>query len=143
MRFEPIAPHTLPSDAYLAVDRRLLPGDELETARTEVEAAIGDLAPFQVDVRTGVHMWPSLIERDHPGVRGLAAAHRAATGSEPQLVHRKSTFDTGGPASLGVPTVQYGASGGDWPMGDDYVAVRDMAVEARTLAAFVADYLGG
>jgi acetylornithine deacetylase/succinyl-diaminopimelate desuccinylase-like protein len=28
VRYEPLAPHTLPSDAYISVDRRLLPGDD-------------------------------------------------------------------------------------------------------------------
>jgi acetylornithine deacetylase/succinyl-diaminopimelate desuccinylase-like protein len=87
-------------------------------------------------------MWPSLVDVDHPGVVGLAEAHRAATGEEPALVYPKSTFDAGGPASLGIPTVMYGASGGDWPTGDDYVAVRDMSTEAATMAAFITSYLG-
>jgi acetylornithine deacetylase/succinyl-diaminopimelate desuccinylase-like protein len=141
VRYEPVLPHTLPSDAYLTVDRRLLPGDDLETARREVENAIGDMGPYVVTVHAGVHMWPALVDPAHDGVLALAAAHRAAAGEDAATVHGQGSFDAGGPGRLGIPTVMYGAKGGDWPAGDDYVAVDDVATEARTLAGFILAYL--
>ena len=73
-----MAPHTLPSDAYLTVDRRLLPGDDLAVAEEEVRNVIGDLSPYEVTVERSVHMWPALVDPDDPGVQALRAAHLEA-----------------------------------------------------------------
>jgi acetylornithine deacetylase/succinyl-diaminopimelate desuccinylase-like protein len=142
IRYEPLLPHTIPSDAFLTVDRRMLPGDDPDVARREIEDALGDMSPWDVDVRKGVHMWPALVDPAHPGVTTLAEAHAAVTGSQAATVYGQGSFDAGGPGRLGIPTVMYGVKGGDWPAGDDYVAVDDVVVEAQALANFVVSYLG-
>jgi hypothetical protein len=53
----------------------------------------------------------------------------------------QGTFDAGGPCALGVPTVMFGASGGVWPTGVDYVTVSDVETEARVLARLILDQL--
>lgn len=137
MRFSPLAPHTLPSEAELIVDRRLLPGDEPDAAAEEVRRAIGDLAPYRVSVEPGVCMLPALVDPDHPGVAALQEAHRAVLGRAADVVYGQGTFDAGGPCRLGVPTVMYGASGGVWPVGDDFVPISQVVAEARVLATLV------
>jgi acetylornithine deacetylase/succinyl-diaminopimelate desuccinylase-like protein len=142
VRFEPVLPHTLPSDAWVTVDRRMLPGDDPEEARREIEEALAGIEPWEVTVRAGVHMWPALVEPDDPGVAALAAAHEAVAGNAAALVYGRGSFDAGGPCRLGIPTVMYGVKGGDWPAGDDWVAIDDVLVEANTLAAFVIAFAG-
>jgi acetylornithine deacetylase/succinyl-diaminopimelate desuccinylase-like protein len=141
IRYEPIAPHTLPSDAYLTVDRRLLPGDDPDAATAEVRAAIGDLAPYRVTVERGVYMLPALVDRELPGVRALQAANLAVRGREADTFYGGGTFDAGGPCARGVPTVMYGASGGVWPVGPDFVAISAVETEARVLAHLILDQL--
>jgi acetylornithine deacetylase/succinyl-diaminopimelate desuccinylase-like protein len=142
IRYEPVAPHTLPSDAFLTVDRRLLPGDGLDVATEEVRRAIGDLSPYGVEVSTGVCMWPALVDPDHPGVEALKSAHREVVGHEVEVVYGQGTFDAGGPCRLGVPTVMYGATGGVWPTGADFVAISAVEAEARVLARLILSELG-
>jgi acetylornithine deacetylase/succinyl-diaminopimelate desuccinylase-like protein len=137
LRFEPVAPHTLPSDAFMTFDRRLLPGDDPDEAVGEIRQAIGDLSPYQLDVSSGPVMLPWIVERDQPGVAALAAAHVAVHGQEPGFVYRTGTFDAGGPAARGIPTVMYGTARGDFPVGTDAVTVRDAVDEARVLARFI------
>lgn len=137
MRFSPLAPHTLPSDADLTVDRRLLPGDDPGQAAEEVRRAIGDLSPYEVTVEAGVCMLPALVDPGDPGVGALTEAHRAVVGSPPRVVYGQGTFDAGGPCRLGVPTVMYGASGGVYPVGDDFVPISQAVTEARVLATLV------
>jgi acetylornithine deacetylase/succinyl-diaminopimelate desuccinylase-like protein len=137
IRYEPMAPHTLPSDAYLTVDRRLLPGDQPADAVEEIARAIGDLSPFEVDVTQGSHMWPSIVHPDDAGVVALATAHRAVTGRDAETYYGQGTFDAGGPSSAGVPTVMYGAKAGVWPTGTDFVPISHVETEARVLAALV------
>jgi acetylornithine deacetylase/succinyl-diaminopimelate desuccinylase-like protein len=134
IRYEPVAPHTLPSDAYLTVDRRLLPGDDPDAAADEIRAAIGDLAPYRVTVERGVYMWPALVEPALPGVQALQAAHTVVCGAPADTFYGQGTFDAGGPCALGVPTVMYGASGGVWPLGTDFVPLAAVETEARVLA---------
>jgi acetylornithine deacetylase/succinyl-diaminopimelate desuccinylase-like protein len=142
MRLSPLAPHTLPSDADLTVDRRLLPGDDPVEAAEEIRRAIGDLSPYEVTVEPGVHMLPALVDPSDAGVRALQEAHRAVVGAPPGVVYGQGTFDAGGPCRLGVPTVMYGASGGVWPVGDDFVPISQVVTEARVLATLVLDQLG-
>ena len=81
--YEPLAPHTLPEVARIKVDRRLLPGDDLDRAVSEVRGAIGDLSPYQVTVTKGPHMLPALVDPQNPGVQALTEAHRTIYSHDP------------------------------------------------------------
>lgn len=142
IRYDPVAPHTLPGDAYLTVDRRLLPGDEIATAVLEIREAIGDLAPFSVTIEPDVFMLPALVEPDSPLVTGLSRAHRLVTGTDLETYYGMGSFDAGGPAAHGIPTVMYGASGGDGLLGADFVSISSVETEAHVLAQFIVDSLG-
>ncbi|MGH2618410.1 MAG: M20 family metallopeptidase, partial [Thermomicrobiales bacterium] len=87
IRYEPEAPHTLPSDAFITVDRRLLPGDDPTAATDEIRAAIGDLSPYRVTVSEDVHMLPALVDPEHAGVRALQTAHAVYHGQEATTRH--------------------------------------------------------
>jgi acetylornithine deacetylase/succinyl-diaminopimelate desuccinylase-like protein len=142
IRYEPVAPHTLPSDAYMAIDRRLLPGDDPAVAVEEVRAAIGDLAPYRMTVTQGVCMLPALVDPDEPGVVALADAHRAVTGSDPGRQYGQGSFDAGGPCARGVPTVMYGCGGGIGLTGVDFVPISKVTQEARVLKELIVQQLG-
>jgi acetylornithine deacetylase/succinyl-diaminopimelate desuccinylase-like protein len=87
-------------------------------------------------------MWPALVDPGDPGVRALRAAHREVTGREADVVYGQWTFDAGGPCRLGVPTVMYGATGGVWPTGADFVPISAVEAEARVLARLIVAELG-
>jgi acetylornithine deacetylase/succinyl-diaminopimelate desuccinylase-like protein len=139
--YSPLAPHTLPDTARLVVDRRLLPGDDLDEATAEVREAIGDLSPYEVTVERGVHMGPALVDPDAAIVQQLQAANRAVLGREARTYYAGGTYDAGGPASAGIPTVMFGASGGDWPLGVDFVPLSQVAAEAKIIARLILDTL--
>ena len=141
VRYAPLAPHTLPSDAWLTVDRRLLPGDEIRNAVDEIAAAIGDLSPFRVSVRPDVAMLPAVVDPNHPWVSALEQAHLRERGTTPDQLWGRGSFDAGGPCARGVPTVMYGASGGDGLLGDDFVAITDIVAEARVLGRLILEEL--
>lgn len=140
--YAPLAPHTLPETARLLVDRRLLPGDDPDQAVAEVREAIGDLAPYEVSVERGVCMLPALLEADARIVHDLQAAHRAVLGREARTFYGGGTFDLGGPMAAGIPSVMFGASGGDWPLGVDFVPISQVVAEANIIARLVLDTLG-
>jgi acetylornithine deacetylase/succinyl-diaminopimelate desuccinylase-like protein len=136
--FEPKAPHTLPGEARLTIDRRLLPGDDPAAAHEEIRAAIGDLAPYRVEVTPGVLMLPALVDRSEPGVRALQRAVAAVRGEEAPEFFKAGSYDAGGLCAAGTPAVMFGAgTSGDWPLGEDLVALADVEDEARILAELI------
>lgn len=141
VRYAPLAPHTLPSDAWLTIDRRLLPGDDPAAAVGEIEEAIGDLSPFRYIVEPDVMMLPAMVDPDIEWVSSLERAHRQESGGQPERVWGRGSFDAGGPCARGVPTVMYGASGGAGLLGDDFVVISDATVEARVLARLILEEL--
>jgi acetylornithine deacetylase/succinyl-diaminopimelate desuccinylase-like protein len=144
LAFEPLAPHTLPSDAYLTIDRRLLPGEEPESAAGEIRQHLGDMAPYGLTVEPGVFMLPALVAPDEPYVRAFQAANQIIRGHRAQEYHHGGTYDAGGTASAGIPTIMFGAA---CPVpgltGVDFVTVADMETEASVLAELVLTQLAG
>lgn len=141
MAFHPVAPHTLPAAAQLTVDRRLLPGDDPDAAVGALRDWIGDVPPYQVTVEAGEHMLPVLVDADEPGVRALTEVVRGLRPESEATFYAPGTFDAGGTASRGIPTVMFGARGGDWPLGADYLSVDDLVAEARALGALALSML--
>jgi len=95
------------------------------------------MAPYTVSVEPGVLMWPALVDPSLDWVTALRGAHRDVTGAELETVYGEGTFDAGGPCRLGVPTVMYGATGGVWPIGPDFVPISAVVAEANVLAGLI------
>jgi acetylornithine deacetylase/succinyl-diaminopimelate desuccinylase-like protein len=139
--YEPVAPHTLPAEGFVTIDRRLLPGDDPTAATGEIRDVIGDLSPYRVTVEADVVMLPALVDPDHPGVQALQAAHAAERGAAAETIYLQGTFDAGWGCSIGIPTVMYGAGEGSSLLGDDFVPVSDVETEARVLTRLILDQL--
>jgi acetylornithine deacetylase/succinyl-diaminopimelate desuccinylase-like protein len=143
LAFEPLAPHTLPSDAYMTIDRRLLPGEEPAAAAGEIRQALGDMAPYELTVEPGEFMLPSLVDAGEAHVQAFQAAHKAVRGMKAEEYIHGGTYDAGGTASAGIPTIMYGAScPAPGLTGVDFVTIADMETEASVLARFALDWLG-
>lgn len=140
--YSPLAPHTLPDYAKITVDRRLLPGDDIDEVVEEVRAAVGDMSPFDVEIERGVHMLPAEVDPDSPIVQNIIRSQKRVRGEEPELKYRPGAFDAGGPCAMGVPTVQWGAGGGDGLLGDDFVPLRDAWDEVEILTDMIVNWLG-
>jgi acetylornithine deacetylase/succinyl-diaminopimelate desuccinylase-like protein len=141
--FDPMAPHTLPEYARIKIDRRLLPGDDVEEAVEEVRKAVGDMRPFEVTIEKDVVMLPSEVDPALPIVTGLQKAIFSLDGKEAPLVYGRGSYDAGGPTSIGVPTVMWACpDGGRDIMGDDFVTLRGVEEEAKILGRLIVDMLG-
>ena len=88
-------------------------------------------------VETGVLMWPALVDPDSEWVAARQASHERVLGAEAGTVYGRGTFDAGGPCKMGVPTVMYGATGGVWPTGADFVPISAALAEAKVLAGLI------
>ncbi len=140
--YDPVAPHTLPATAKLTLDRRLLPGEDIDAAVKAVEETLTDMAPYEVNVEKGVFMLPSLTEEDSDIVKHMKSASLKIMGEEAEHYYSKSTFDAGGCTSGGIPAVMFGASGGDPDiLGEDYVAIGEVVQEAKMIAHTIQEML--
>jgi acetylornithine deacetylase/succinyl-diaminopimelate desuccinylase-like protein len=138
LELHPVAPHTVPGQARLTVDRRLLPGDDPDTATAEITEALSGMAPFEVSVERGVTMLPSLLDPSDPWLRSLRGVVAETRGTPAPEVINRGCFDAGGTTSRGIPTASFGAGGdGHWPTGDDAVALADVEHEALVLAQLI------
>lgn len=147
VRYDPLAPHTLPERARITVDRRLLPGTSPANAAAELAAGLRRLlgaAPrgCAMDVTEGVAMLPYLLDAGQRAVLApLDDAIRARLGEVRHRVYG-GTFDAGGPAARGIPTVMFGVPEAGGLLGDDYLALAPLRDEADIVHDAVVRYLG-
>ena len=137
LQFSPIAPHTLPATAHLTIDRRLLPGEDVDTAVAGVREALGDLSPYRLTVEQGAFMFPADVPADAPVVRALQAAGRAVLGRAVETFYLPNTFDAGYANHVGIPTVMFGPGIrrlGSEVMAEDLVALSHVHDAARVYA---------
>jgi len=140
--YDPVAPHTIPARATLKLDRRLLPGEDIDAAVEAVRAVLHDMGPYTVIVERGVYMLPSLTDENAQIVQQLQHAARVTCKREVPTYYSTSTFDAGGLTSQGIPAVMFGAEGGNEDiLGEDYVSIRDVEDEARILLQVILSML--
>ncbi len=142
LTFDPVAPHTMPAGARIIVDRRLLPDTDVAAAVRQISDLAAGLssADCTLTVEPHVMMRPALVEGPTPLLSALDAAYQEVAGEPLEHTVLGGTFDAGGPTSLGIPTISFGASGGDGLLGDDWVTVSDLDRECDTLRRLVTRY---
>jgi acetylornithine deacetylase/succinyl-diaminopimelate desuccinylase-like protein len=142
--FEPLAPHTLPGSALVKLDRRLLPGEDVDQAVAEIRGALADVAPWEIEVERDVFMRPALVDESAPVIGALRAAGQRVLGRALPIAYPRSCFDAGGLTAAGIPAVMFGASGGsgDIVYGDDWVLLSGVVQEAKILALAIGELVG-
>ena len=105
----PKATHTIQSECRIVFDRRLLPGDDPDEAIKQLEAAIGSLEPFKIEVQGKDFMYPSEVSRDADVVKSLSQAIRVMLGGEPKFSYSTAANDTGLLNAKGIQAINYGA----------------------------------
>lgn len=131
----PKATHTIPSQAELLVDWRLLPGDTPDWAVSRLIEALAGLEPYDIEVEAGDLMYPSEVPKDSWLVEALSASVERVTGSPPDLLRISAATDSGYLNNHGVPAVLFGP--GDLAKAHtdaDYVSLDEAVDSARVLA---------
>ncbi len=108
----PIAPHTMPAEVHLTLDRRFLPGTSPDEAVEQVRGLLSDIPPYRVTVTKGPCHLPYQVSANLPHVRALAAAYEAVRGRAPEIGYVPFAFDAGYANDRGIPTVMFGPSAG-------------------------------
>lgn len=142
MTFDPVLPHTMPARSRIIVDRRLLPDTDVDAAVQQIVELADALASpgCALTVEPHVMMRPALVEGETRLLTALSAAYLEVAGVPLERTVMGGTFDAGGPTSLGIPTISFGASGGDGLLGDDWMKVSDLDLECETLRRLIDRY---
>lgn len=134
----PKATHTIPSQCRILLDRRLLPGDDPEQAVRAVEAIVGKVDPFTVEVQGRAFTYPSEVSEDAEVVRTLAQAIRTMLGREPEYTFATAALDTGLLNMKGIQSINYGARDIRFQHTDHEVVSVNNVFEAAKVFAFIA-----
>lgn len=134
----PKASHTVPSEAELLIDWRLLPGDTPEWAISRLADALAGLDPYEIHIEAGDLMHPSEVPPDSWLVKALSSSVERMTGSRPDLVEISAATDSGYLNSHGIPAVLFGPGDISKAHTDaDYVSLDEAVAAARALADFM------
>ncbi len=135
----PLAPHTIPSEARITVDRRLLPGETPQSAVDAIRLNLqNSLKEVELDVVPGEFMLPAVVDPASPVVRALLHGIEKTTERFGQTFWSPNTFDAGYPCSRGIRTVMFGPGkrsfSGNGLIGTDAVSIADCNIAAKAMA---------
>ncbi len=104
--------NVVPGFFAFSIDRRVLPDEDLDAARREIEDFVAEaskgLGDYKVELRVTNVADAALIDPTHPLVERLAGAVREATGSEPRRTVCIGGLDARFFVKAGIPTATYG-----------------------------------
>jgi acetylornithine deacetylase/succinyl-diaminopimelate desuccinylase-like protein len=144
LTFAPVAPHTIPEIASFRLDRRIVPGTDIDEVVEEVRTLLAGLDGFSVDVQRGPYMLPWEVDADAPIVKIVGAAYRAVTGREFEVRYAAYTTDTGSTAARSIPVVEFGPhaySVADRPTAAEFVSVESVRIAARVYLRTILEIL--
>jgi acetylornithine deacetylase len=103
----PKAMHTVPDLARMIYDRRLVPGEEIEAAMADIQAAVQHIRPFQVQARAGKFNEPNKVPPDAEIAIATRHALLGVAGQAP-VTYWRATLDAGYFTRRGIPTIIFG-----------------------------------
>ena len=104
--------NVVPGYFAFSIDRRVLPDEDLDEARREIEDFIAETAKGLGDYKVEVHVTniadAALVDPQHPLVERLAETVRKVTGVEPRRTVCIGGLDARFFVKAGIPTATYG-----------------------------------
>lgn len=142
-----LAANIVPDRCRIVIDRRLIPGEDLEEARREIEHALrnlqGEDTALRVESEVRRAFPPSQTPADHPFVLALRRAGWEALGREPELSGFTACCDMWPFRQRGIPVVIFGP--GELAQAhtvDEWVELAQVEAAARFYALAVLHWLG-
>jgi acetylornithine deacetylase/succinyl-diaminopimelate desuccinylase-like protein len=138
----------VPEKAHVFLDRHILPGQTVEDAAVQIEAAIqkaGLASTFELawDERPTPAPAPYVVPSDSVLVQTVRRNLEREIGQPVELVLQRSVADTNHFAVHGgIPTLVCGPQGGNTCQAKEYVAVDSLLPVARTYIQSAIDLLG-
>ncbi len=145
-----VAHNVVPGEATFTIDRRLIPGETLESAVAEIEEAFAQVAAedprfrYTLVVNPDGDFIPANITDDtSPLVQAVQASVREVTGKEPEyFVAWAGATDGRFYRQAGIDTVGYGPGGENAHGANEAVFIDDLVTQAKVYADTITRLLG-
>jgi acetylornithine deacetylase len=132
-----------PDHCRLQMERRTIPGEDGDTALSEVEAILARLRAddpgFEASGRLTFARPPYELSADHQLPQCLGAA-LAAAGGPAELVGMSFWTDAAVLGTAGIPSVLFGPGGAGLHSTEEYVRLADVAICRDVLATLAFDW---
>ena len=145
-----VAHNVVPGECTVTVDRRLIPGEDQESAVAEIVATLDAIAAEDPDFRYAMRVDPhgdwiaaNITDENSPLVRALKAAATEVTGVEPPyFVANAGATDGRFYRQAGIDTVGFGPGGERAHGANECVFIDDLVTQAEVYVATASRLLG-
>jgi acetylornithine deacetylase/succinyl-diaminopimelate desuccinylase-like protein len=134
----PKATHTIQSECRIMFDRRLLPGDDPKKAIKQMQDAIGNIEPYEIEIQPRDFMYPSEVSKDAAVAQALEHAVRTMLGQIPTYSFSTAANDTGLFNFRGIQAINYGSRDIRFQHTDHDLVSLDSVFDAAKVFAFLA-----
>jgi acetylornithine deacetylase len=133
-----------PSLCKLSVERRTLPGEDLNAVEAEMQGMLDDLAKFDPEFKAAVSRKLARgaleVPADAPLVQMLAKQLQKVTGKPPKLAGMAGWMDSAILAAAGIPSVIFGPSGEGLHADVEWVDLGSVAKCHEVVLATIRDF---
>lgn len=144
-----VAHNVVPGEASISIDRRLVPGEDKESAvadiRAKLDAVAADDPDFVYELEIdpdGGYIAPNITPEDSPLVKAFQKAVRDLTGQEPEyFVQWAGMTDGRFYRQHGMDTVGMGPRGEGAHGANESIKVDDLVKQAKIYALTIADLM--
>lgn len=144
-----IAHNVVPGEARISIDRRLVPGEDKDSAVAEIRAALDTVAAedpdfvYELDIDPdGSYIEPNITPENSPLVRAFQQTIRELTGEEPEFfVEWAGMTDGRFYRKHGIDTVVMGPRGENAHGANESIKIADLEKQARIYATTIARLL--
>jgi acetylornithine deacetylase len=108
VRSGPDISHTIPDVCRVVLDRRLLPGEDPDSAFRDIQDALEEVDGWSIEVERGALMYPSEVAKDCALAAATASASHELTQREAELFYSPAALDAGFLNRNGLETIMFG-----------------------------------
>lgn len=138
IRSFPEATHTIQNLVRMTYDRRLLPGQDPETALNAIKQAVSHLPPWEVSVRGGALQYAAEIPPDGTFMRCARAGNRRMGLSGPDTFSSHGCVDAGLLVRQGCEAAMWGPGEQSmWHTDDEQLPIRNLLQGAAAYLGFL------
>jgi acetylornithine deacetylase/succinyl-diaminopimelate desuccinylase family protein len=146
-----VAHNVVPGECTFSIDRRLIPGETLDSAVTEIAATLDAITADDPDFRFELdidplldHIPANITDDESPLVQALQQSIRVVTGEEPEyFVAWAGATDGRFYRQAGIDTVGYGPGGENAHGANEAVNVDDLLTQGKVYVETISRLLNG
>lgn len=136
--------NVVPGIAKFSIDRRLIPEENIDVAKKEIEAVIKKFNKKRKDSKVNIRFVsqasPAISKRDEVFFKTASDSIKAATGRKANFSIMPGATDMRYFMWKGIPSLGYSASGGEkWHSDNEFVSIKSLVDTAKVYALIMSN----